>query len=105
MPLGFGRVYVHLPDGFTYEAWVAGLNAGRSFVTTGPMLLVQVNGQSPGRLFEQQEPKSYRLSGSALSALPLERIEIMVNGEVARSIKPANRKTDQGASRAHSRKS
>ena len=38
VPLGFGRVYVHLPGGFSYKTWVSGLNQGRSFVTTGPML-------------------------------------------------------------------
>ncbi|MCH7663048.1 MAG: hypothetical protein IH859_04165 [Chloroflexi bacterium] len=32
MPLGFGRVYVHLPGGFNYAAWMKGLNEGRSFV-------------------------------------------------------------------------
>ena len=25
VPLGFGRVYVHCPDGFSYDAWVRGL--------------------------------------------------------------------------------
>ena len=48
VPLGFGRVYVHLPDGFSYEAWMAGLDAGRSFVTTGPMLVVTANGRPVG---------------------------------------------------------
>ena len=38
VPAGFSRVYVHLPDGFSYEKWLQGLQAGRSFVTTGPML-------------------------------------------------------------------
>lgn len=96
VPLGFGRVYVELPDGFSYEKWLAGLNAGRSFVSTGPMLLVQVNNQSPGHHFEQREPTSYRVAGTALSAQPLQRIEIIVNGEVARTLKPANMKTQQG---------
>ncbi len=38
VPAGFGRVYVYLPDGFDYQAWCKGLQQGRSFVTTGPML-------------------------------------------------------------------
>jgi len=42
VPLGFGRVYVHLPDGFNYDAWIKGLAAGRSFVTTGPMLMADI---------------------------------------------------------------
>src|SRR5262245_42408114 len=41
--IGFGRVYVHLPNGFNYDDWLKGLNAGRSFVTTGPMLFAELN--------------------------------------------------------------
>ena len=55
VPLGFGRVYVHCPDGFGYDAWVRGLDRGESFVTTGPMLLVRVNGKNPGTTFKPGE--------------------------------------------------
>jgi hypothetical protein len=37
-----------------------------------------------------------RVKGQAIGAQPLERIEIVVNGEVARSVKPQNRKTAAG---------
>jgi hypothetical protein len=40
VPLGFGRVYVQLEGELDADAWLSGLNAGRSFVTTGPMLFV-----------------------------------------------------------------
>jgi hypothetical protein len=97
VPLGFGRVYVQLPDGFTYEAWVRGLNQGRSFVSTGPLLLVEVDGKPPGHTFKQAEPepREYRLTGTALAGVPLQRIEVIVNGEIVRTLKPDNRKTDR----------
>jgi hypothetical protein len=103
VPLGFGRVYVHCPKGFGYEAWVHGLNEGRSFVTTGPMLFVNVNGQPPGHTFQQREPdpKEYEVTGSILSEQPLERIELVVNGELIRTIKPGNRRTDREAYESH----
>jgi hypothetical protein len=99
VPLGFGRVYVHLEKGFSYDAWVQGLNAGRSFVTTGPMLFVEVDGRPPGHTFKQQgqAARKYRVTGSAVSAQPLQRVEVLVNGEVAQTIKPQNRRTDSGA--------
>src|SRR4029079_14939064 len=53
VPLGFGRVYVECPEGFSYERWLEGLNRGRSFVTTAPMLFVEVEGQPPGHTFAQ----------------------------------------------------
>src|SRR5262245_13508875 len=97
VPLGFGRVYVHCPDGFSYEAWLKGLNAGRSFVTTGPMLFVEVNGKPAGHTFKKAKAGSYTVKGSALGAQPIERIDIVVNGAVVRTVKPANKKTGSGA--------
>ena len=97
MPLGFGRVYVYVPDGFSYEKWVQGLNEGRSFVTTGPMLFVKLNGQLPGHIFKNAQAGEFRLTSTAVSAVPLQRIEVIVNGEVAQTIKPENRKTKDGA--------
>ncbi len=82
VPLGFGRVYVRVEGEFTYEAWLKGLNEGRSFVTTGPMLFLSY--------------KDGLLSGTAESAVPLSRIEIVVNGEVARTVKPANGPAPRG---------
>ena len=98
VPLGFGRVYVHLPDGFRYDAWVDGLNRGRSFVTTGPMLFVNINNKEPGHTFHQKTPgqQTYHVSGSALSPQPLARIEIVVNGEIAQRLAPSNHPRDHG---------
>lgn len=98
VPLGFGRVYVHLGADFSYEAWMNGLNDGRSFVTTGPMLDVRINGRMPGHRFEQRSSRSeeYRLAGWIRSARPLTKIEVVAAGRVARSIEPANRGGDAG---------
>src|SRR5262245_6192124 len=95
VPLGFGRVYVRLDSGLDAGAWLRGLDAGRSFVTTGPMLFVTLDGHDPGHCFVPADPaaREYRLRGSAIGAMPLERIEVVVNGEVARTIKPVNRET------------
>lgn len=91
VPLGFGRVYVECPEGFNYENWIKGLNAGRSFVTTGPMLRVKFDDQPPGTVFKKAKPHAVRVTGTAEGLRPLTRIEIIVNGEVARVIDPQNR--------------
>src|SRR5262245_34275415 len=97
VPLGFGRVYVRCPESFSYESWLSGLNAGRSFVTTGPMLLVEVDGQPPGHTFRTADarPREYLVHGSATSNMPLDRVEIVVNGEIVRTLKPENRRSDR----------
>jgi len=92
VPLGFGRVYVKLKSGFDYDAWIQGLNEGRSFVTTGPMLLVTINNFDPGHIFHQSDEgtATYSVVGTAQSTYPLERIEIVVNGHVAKTVKARN---------------
>ena len=93
VPLGFSRVYVHLPDGFSYDRWIDGLDQGRSFVTTGPMLVAQLDGEWPGSVIEQvtEDRQSYRITGWARSATPLSRIEIVSAGKVVRRLQAANR--------------
>src|SRR5204863_9229341 len=51
VPLGFSRVYVHLDGPFHYDDWMKGLAAGRSFVTTGPMIFATINGEFAGTQF------------------------------------------------------
>ncbi len=93
-PLGFGRVYVELPDGFRYADWIRGLDAGRSFVTTGPMLFAKFNGQPAGSKFQRtgDENSLCEVRGEITSIHPLDRIEVIVNGEIAQTLKsPANK--------------
>ena len=98
VPAGFSRVYVHLPDGFSYEKWLAGLEAGRSFVTTGPMLFAKVNEQLPGETFRQAgTPAKYRIAGTIVSEEKLSFIEVVHNGVAVRTIMPKNRETSEGA--------
>jgi hypothetical protein len=105
-PLGFNRVYVHLPKGFSYQAWIQGLKEGRSFVTNGPMVFIRVDGCMPGHTLVQagKAPRVYRLEGYAVNNAPLDRIEIIVNGQIVSRLKPENRKTENAAFRSRIRK-
>ena len=98
VPLGFGRVYVHLPEGFSYDRWMRGLQQGRSFVTTGPMLIVEVDNQPPGATIRREtaEKRLYRVSGSAVGSRPLRPVEIVVNGQVVQRVAAENRPTKAG---------
>ena len=107
VPLGFGRVYVHLPRGFSYEAWVKGLNDGRSFVTTGPMLLAQADGKDPGHRFEfnSDRPHRVQVEATVLSEAPATSVEIIVNGDVAYRLLPRASRNRDGAFVAEFRQS
>jgi len=83
VPLGFSRVYVHLPDGFRYDAWMKGLNEGRSFVTTGPMLLA--------------DAAPTAVSGTVLSEEPVKEVQAVVNGQVRHRIALRPERNAEGA--------
>lgn len=97
--LGFGRVYVHLPRGFDYEQWIEGLDGGHSFVSTGPMLDLRFNGKSAGTTYHRglDEDSKIRVTGTAESRRPLQRIEIVVNGKVEITLVPHNEVGPSGA--------
>jgi hypothetical protein len=97
VPFGFGRVYVKQPGGFSYENWMKGLNEGRSFVTTGPMLFVDVNGAEPGSVLKMgNDAKEVELNATIESTRPLQSMEFIVNGKIAMRAEPANLKTKDG---------
>jgi len=98
VPLGFSRVYVHLDEPFGFDAWMRGLAAGRTFVTTGPMLIAKADGQWPGATFQvAKQTKDYRLDCTVQSEQPLESIELVVNGLVSRRFEPQNKKAASGS--------
>jgi peptidoglycan/xylan/chitin deacetylase (PgdA/CDA1 family) len=97
VPLGFSRVYVRLDEPFSYDAWMRGLAAGRTFVTTGPMLFGTVNQRHAGVQFKAAEMSGGLSAHCTLwSEQPLESIEMIVNGEVAKVFPPENRRHTTG---------
>src|SRR5262249_55571927 len=89
----------HLPRGFSYEAWVKGLNEGRSFVSTGPMLIAQVDGKDPGEWFKSKsgEQRPVKVEATILSEEQVNSVEIILNGEVARRVTTHGSKNHDGA--------
>lgn len=83
VPLGWSRVYVHCPDGFSYGAWMEGLKSGRSFVTNGPLLVVWVNGEWPERSYEQtDEVVRYEILADMYTTAAKRRIEVLQEGKL-----------------------
>jgi hypothetical protein len=76
-------VFVQVGAKFNYESWLAGLRAGRTFISNGPLLQLEVNAAGPGSVVESKGP--LRVSARALSRVPFERLEIVCDGEVVAS--------------------
>jgi hypothetical protein len=86
--LGDGRTYVQGETGIDVEAWTQGLVQGKSFVTTGPMLLLQVNGNTPGSIMElSKDTEKLSIEIEVLSEVVAnEYVELIVNGKVMERI-------------------
>lgn len=102
VPAGFGRVYVHLPDGFDDAQWRRGLREGRSFVTTGPMLIATAQDKQAGHTFEftSDEETAIPLRIEVVSDLPITFGEILINGVPEHLLRPRGEKTAAGAFRS-----
>lgn len=84
-PVGYNRLYVYLgPEKLTYDNWWRGLKAGRCFVTNGPLLRADVNGQPPGYVFKADEGQAIDLQVKLAidSSDPIRVVEIVKNGKV-----------------------
>src|SRR5207244_11039685 len=46
--IGNARFYAYTGGALSYDRWFAAMRAGHTFVTTGPMLFLTVNGKMPG---------------------------------------------------------
>jgi hypothetical protein len=99
VPAGFSRVYVQLTGEFSYEKWLSGLQQGRSFVTTGPILLATLDQQPPGATLTAGgvQNRPLRLAATFLSEHPLEAIEVVQNGRVRPAAAASSTQTSEGA--------
>ena len=83
---GASKVYVRTSAPLTYEKWLEAYKAGRTFVSNGPLLSLEVEGEGPGGEIELPAARSVRVTAKAQSIVPMTALELIVNGEVAASI-------------------
>lgn len=100
VPLGYGRVYVHIDGKFSYDKWIENLNKGHSFVTQGPLMDIRFNGHLPGATWESTRTKNQvQILGTIRSAEQIETVELVSNGSVVKTIEMQPELTESGAYR------
>ena len=80
--VGSVRTYAKIDGPFTYQKWIDGMRAGRTFVTTGPMLTFNAGGRALGETIEANAGDMIPVRAAVRSRLPVDRIEIVAGGEV-----------------------
>ena len=81
--LGSMRTFAHLAVGedFAYRPWIEALRAGRTFVTNGPLISLNVAGMGPGNTIELPT-ETVHVHAEARGVVPLDRLEILLNGQL-----------------------
>jgi hypothetical protein len=83
--VGAVRTYARLqPDEeFSYGTWAAAVRAGRTFVTNGPLLTLDVHGKGPGHVFaELPHGRPVGVRAEARGLIPFDQLEVLYNGHV-----------------------
>ena len=86
VPIGAVRTYSHLTaDGpLTFETWADSIRAGRTFVTSGPVLELEIDGHEPGDVIRMGSSGRLEVSARARATQPvIAHLELIVNGRVA----------------------
>jgi len=99
VPVGLYRTYAYVPNDqeFTYDNWCQAVRAGRTYLSSGPMIHFSVNGASMGDTM--QLPRgggTLEVEATAESIFPLHNLEIVQQGRVVAVTEDA-----KGARRLH----
>jgi len=84
---GSARVYVKVDGAFTYERWIEGIRRDRTFVTSGPLLFLTVNGEDIGSKLDVAKGALLKVHARAVSRFPIGNLQIVSNGEVIASLR------------------
>lgn len=89
--VGHVRTYafVGTHEPFGYQPWIEAVRAGRTFVTNGPLVLLDVAGQGPGASVEVEHDARVPIRIEARTAVPFDRLELLINGSVVAGKEPA----------------
>ncbi len=94
--VGSTRVYVRTGDGpLSTDDWLSALRDGRSFVTNGPILRLEVEGAGMGGELRVEPGDVVSIDASARSVFRMHRLELIRNGEVLATVE-----ADSGGHRA-----
>jgi hypothetical protein len=93
-PVGMNRVYVRVPDDAQaadpptlVREWLAGLKAGASFATNGPLLGLHLGGAPVGGSLDFARPQSrVAFSAHLRSIVPVDHLELVCNGKPVRAL-------------------
>ncbi|MEX2301935.1 MAG: CehA/McbA family metallohydrolase [Bryobacterales bacterium] len=86
--IGESRVYAYTGQPFSGDAWFAAFRQGKTFVTNGPMISLQLNGAGPGEDLNVSPNDSVRIQARAWAPQIIgspNKLEVLAHGKVIRT--------------------
>ncbi len=94
-PPGTTRTYAKLDGALSVKNWLEGVRQGKTFGTSGPLLFLTVDDKDPGAEIAVADDGKTRFDVKidVVSIAPIDRVELIVNGEVAHTFNVRDRGT------------
>ena len=80
--VGIPRTYVHIKEGLSYAGWLDSIRKGKTFVTTGPVIFLTVDGKGLGETISASKGQHMSVKAEVRSRIPVEKLEIVQGGEI-----------------------
>jgi hypothetical protein len=91
--IGNARFYTYVEDDFSFEKWKESFTAGHTFVSSGPVLDLRINGKLPGDDLHISNGEEITIAAEAFGhgeQIPLKKLEIIGHGETLKSVSAEN---------------
>jgi hypothetical protein len=86
VPVGLYRTYAKVVDeDFTYDAWCRAVREGRTFLSGGPIIELEVDGHDPGATIQLSGPGTVEVTARATSIFPINTLQLVHEGRVVAS--------------------
>jgi hypothetical protein len=92
--IGDARFYTYVGRPFSFDRWFEAVKAGHTFVTTGPMLDLEVNGRKPGEVLDVKLGTKLHIAVKAhghAAQVPLQRLQLIGHGKILAEAKAGDR--------------
>ena len=91
-PPGSSRTFARLSGPLTLGNWFEAIKRGRTYFSSGPLVRFEVDGKGPGEeiALAAGAAPSLHVVADVVSIAPLDSIEVLVNGDVAQTVRAAD---------------
>jgi hypothetical protein len=88
VPLGYNRTYAKLDGPLTESNYLTAIRAGRTFATSGPILILTANGMDCGAKIRcsASDSKPILVKADLRSIEPIDSLELIYNGNILKTV-------------------